>query len=209
MAAILGDPEALAAEVSKRAHHRAVEITDQAGRRAAAILEGAKQEIESIRRQSADAAARQLAALVRRNSARAELEAQRRFVVLREAPIERVWKAAEEQLRSLVRQPMYHDILKRCALTAACELGVSELVLAADPVGHELLSPQILEQWSKEAGVQFHRAEVPAVTWGGLLAWSGRTRYDATFATRFTLARETLRERVFQVLSQGSPQENP
>ena len=30
VAAILGDPEALAAEVSRRAHHRAVEIADEA-----------------------------------------------------------------------------------------------------------------------------------------------------------------------------------
>ena len=50
MAAILGDPEALAADVGKRAHHRAVEIAEEAGRRAAAILEGAKDESESIRK---------------------------------------------------------------------------------------------------------------------------------------------------------------
>ena len=202
MAAILGDPEALAAEVSKRAHHRAVEIAEEAGRRAAAILEGAREECETIRRESEEAAERQVAALVRRNSARAELEAQRRFVVLREAPIDRVWQAAEEQLHGLVRQPAYLSVLKSCALAAARELGVSELVIAADPVGHELLSPEILEQWSKEAGIQFHRGKEPAATWGGLLATSGRTRFDATFPTQFELAQVTLRERVFQVLSQ-------
>jgi vacuolar-type H+-ATPase subunit E/Vma4 len=209
VAAILGDPEALAAEVSRRAHHRAVEIAEEASRRAAAILEGATEESETIRRQSADAAERQLAALARRNSARAELEAQRRFIVLREAPIDRVWKAAEEQLRGLVRQPIYRDVLKRCALAAARELGVSELVIAADPVGHELLSPETLEQWSKEAGVQFLRAREPAATWGGLIATSGRTRFDATFPTQFGLAQETLRERVFRILSHGTPQETP
>ena len=165
MAAILGDPEALAAEVSRRAHHRAVEIAEEAGRRAAAILESAKQETESIRRQSAEAADRQVAALVRRNFARAELEAQRRFIVLREAPIHRVWQAAEEQLRALVQQ----------------------------------------EQWSKEAGVRFLRGQEPAPTWGGLLATSGRTRFDATFPTQFGLAQVTLRERVFQILSQETP----
>jgi vacuolar-type H+-ATPase subunit E/Vma4 len=209
VAAILGDPEALAAEVSRRAHHRAVEIAEEAGRRAAAILESAKQETESIRRQSGEAAERQLATLIRRNSARAELEAQRRFIILREAPINRVWQAAEEQLRGLVQQPIYQDILKRCALAAARELGVSELVLAADPVGHELLSPEALAQWSKEAGVQFHRAKEPAATWGGLLATSGRTRFDATFPTQFGLAQATLRERVFQILSHSLPQETP
>ncbi len=55
MAAILGDPEALAAEVTRRAHHRAVEVAEEARRRAAAILEGAKQQSESIRRDSARA----------------------------------------------------------------------------------------------------------------------------------------------------------
>ena len=202
MPAILGDPEALAAEVSKRAHHRAVEIAEEANRRAAAILEGAKQESETLRRESNEAAQRQLDTLVRRNSARAELEAQRRFIVLREAPIDRVWQAAEQQLRGLVHQPAYRELLKQCALRAARELGVNELVIAADPVGHELLSAETLDQWSKEAGVRFLRAQEPAATWGGLLATSGRVRFDATFPTQFNLARETLRERVLRVLSQ-------
>jgi hypothetical protein len=83
------------------------------------------------------------------------------------------------------------------------------LLLAADPVGHNLLSPEILEQWSKEAGVRFLRAAEPAATWGGLLATSGRTRFDATFPTQFALAQETLREQVFHVLSPESPQETP
>jgi vacuolar-type H+-ATPase subunit E/Vma4 len=209
VAAILGDPEALAAEVSKRAHHRAVEIAEEAARRAAAILEATKEETETIRRQSAEATERQSAALTRRNSARAELEAQRRFIVLREAPIQQVWQAAEKQLRDRVHQPTYVDILKSCALAAARELGVSELVLAADPCGHELLSLEILEQWSKEAGVRFLRAKEPAATWGGLLATSGRSRFDATFPTQFALAQETLRERVFQILSPGSLRETP
>jgi vacuolar-type H+-ATPase subunit E/Vma4 len=205
VAAIFGDLEALTSEIGKRAHHRAVEIAEDARRSTAAILEGAIQESESIRRQSAEAAERQLAALVRRNAARAELEAQRRFILLREAPIDRVWQAAEERLRALVRQPIYLDVLQRCALRAARELGVSELVLAADPVGHELLSAETLEQWSKEAGVRFRRAPEPAAAWGGLLATSGRMRFDATFPTQFALAQVTLRERVFQILSREEP----
>ncbi len=209
MAAILGDPEALAAEVSKRAHHRAVEITEEAGRSATAILEGATEESETIRKQSARAAEQRFEALARRNSARADLEAQRRYIVLRETPIESVRQAAEEQLRGLVRQPAYVDVLKRCALNAARELAASELVLAADPVGQELLSTEVLARWSKEAGVRFLRADQPASAWGGLLAWSGRVRFDATFPTQFALAKETLREKVFQILTHGSSQETP
>ncbi|MCU1260666.1 MAG: synthase kDa subunit [Bryobacterales bacterium] len=201
MATILGNPEALVAEVIRRAQHRAAEMAEEARRRAAAILEDAKKESDSIRRQSEQVAERQVAAVVRRNSARAQLEALRRFITLREEPIKRVWRAAEERLRQLIHQPTYRDILKRCGLRAARELGASELVLAADPVGHRLLSKETLEQWSQEAGVQFRPAPEPATAWGGLLAASGRLRFDATFPTQLALAQTILRERVFQILS--------
>lgn len=202
MPPILGDPEALAAEVIRRAQHKAVEIAESARRKAASFLESAEQESELLRRQSEHATELQVAALLRRNAARAELEARRRFLQLREAPIDRVWHAAEEQLKSLVHQPGYVDILKRCALRAACELGASELLLAADPVGHQLLSAEILERWSSEAGIRFRRAAEPAATWAGLLATSGRSRFDARFPARLELARLALRERVFQILSE-------
>ncbi|HTR36808.1 MAG TPA: V-type ATP synthase subunit E family protein [Bryobacteraceae bacterium] len=204
MAAILGDPEALAAEVSRRARHRAVEIAEDARRRAAAILEGAQEESETIRRQSAEEMLRQVATLERRNAARAELEGRRRFITLREAPIQRVWHAAEQRLRAMIGQPGYREVLKLCALRAARELGTQELMLAADPGGHELLSTEALQQWSREAGVRFVRAPQPAATWGGLLATSGRSRFDATFPTQLAAAQQALRERVFEILSKGN-----
>ena len=203
MAAILGDPETLAADVIRRAQHRAVAIAEEARQQAAAILESAKQESESLRQQSERATEQQVAALVRRNTARAQLEARRHLIQLREAPINRVWLAAEERLRNLVRQPAYRDVLQRCALRAARELGANDLTLAADPVGHDLLSTESLNQWSKEAGVEFRRAPEPAATWGGLLLTSGRFRFDATFPTQLELAKVTVRERVFQILSEG------
>lgn len=203
MASILGDPEALVAEVSKRAHHRAVEIAEDSRRRAAATLDEAREESESIRRQAAQNVERQTALALKRNAALAELEAQRRFILLREAPINRVWQAAEQRLRDAVHQPVYLDILKRCALEAARELDTGDLVLAADPIGHKLLAPDILTQWSSEAGTLFQRAPEPAATWGGLLVTSGRSRFDATFPTQLLQAQVALRDQVFQILSKG------
>jgi V/A-type H+-transporting ATPase subunit E len=199
----LGDPEALAAEVTRRAHHRAVEIAEDARRRAAAILEEARQECESLRRQTAQAVEHQVAALERKNAGRAELEALRRFLLLREGPVNGAWLGAEAKLRELVQQPGYREALKRCALRAARELGASELTLSADPVGHQLLSANTLEHWSREAGIQFRRAAEPAATWGGLLASSGRMKFDATFPVQLALAKEVLRNKVFQILSKG------
>lgn len=204
MASILGDPEALIAEVSRRAHQRAVEIAEDTRRRSNAILEGAKQESEAIRRQAAQDADRQAAAVERGNAARAELEAKRRFIEMREEPIELVWRESEERLRGVIKEPAYLDILKRLALRAAHDLGAGELTLAADPIGHTLLSDELLEHWSKDGGVQFRRADQPADIWGGLIATSGRVRFDLSFDTRLESARRALRERVFEVLSKES-----
>jgi vacuolar-type H+-ATPase subunit E/Vma4 len=203
MATILGDPEALAADVGRRARQRAVEIAEEARRRSAAILEDAKTQAEALRKESEQTTERRAAALVRRNSARAELEGRRRFLELREAPIDRIWRAAEQRLRELIQQPAYLDALKRCAFRAARELDACELTLAADAVGHKLLCDEVLAEWSKEAEVEFHRASQPLGEWGGLLATTGRLRFDATFPALLEAARSTLRETVFRQLSEG------
>lgn len=202
MGTILGDPEALVAEVSRRAHQKAVQIAEDARRRSAAILEGAEKESESIRRGVSLDVERQTAALLRRNAARAELESRRRFIEKREEPIERVWRAAEQRLRGLMKEPGYSEILKRLAFRAAHELGTNELTLASDAVGHGLLTDDLLERWSRESGVRFLRAAVqPVAVWGGLIATSGRVRLDLSFATRLASARAGLRERAFELLN--------
>jgi vacuolar-type H+-ATPase subunit E/Vma4 len=201
MGTILGDPEALVAEVSRRAHQKAVQIAEDARRRSAAILEGAQKESEAIRRESALDAERENQALLRRNAARAELESQRHFIEKREEPIERVWRAAEEQVRGLMKESSYSEVLKRLAFRAAHELEVKELTLASDAAGHALLMDDLLECWSQESGIRFQRAAQPTPAWGGLIASSGRSRLDLSFATRLTSARAGLRERVFALLN--------
>ena len=201
MGTILGDPEALVAEVSHRAHQKAVQIAEDARRRSAAIVEGAQKESQTIRRDAMLDAERQTAALLRRNAARAELESQRHFIQKREQPIERLWCTAEERLRGIMKGPDYADDLKRLAFRAAHDLGTKELMLASDAVGHRLLTDDLLERWSQESGVRFQRATQPGARWGGLIAVSGRMRVDFSFATRLAFARAGLRERVFEILN--------
>jgi vacuolar-type H+-ATPase subunit E/Vma4 len=205
VAEILGDWEALTAEIKRRAQHRALEQEKDTSQRSAAILTEAGERRATILRRLEQESELQLAAMIRRSSAKGELEARRRFAILREQPIDQVWQDAEARLRALVAQPEYLDVLQRLALLAARELGAGEFVLSADPVGHSLLTPEVLEQWSARAKVKFVRAQHPADTWGGLLATSGRSRFDATFPTRLVVARRTMRERVFEALTEGQP----
>lgn len=220
MAEILGDWEALIAEIRRRAQHRALEREEDASKRAAAILTEASQRRASIERQLEHEGDLQLAALVRRNRAKGELEARRHFAILREQPIDQVWRDAEARLRALVTRPEYREVLQGLAMLAVRELGgpagllapsagAREYVLAADPAGHALLTPEILEQWSKQAQVQFVRAQNPAATWGGLSATSGRSRFDATFPTRLAEAQRALRERVFEALTTALTEDEP
>ncbi len=151
MAAILGDPEALAAEVSRRAHHRAVEIAEDARRRAAAILEGAKRGVRidpaAIRGGGSNASWPRWTGEMPRAP---NWKPGTAFICLREAPIDRVWHAAEEQLRRSRRAAGLSRIFSSAArCVPPANWASSELVLAADPVGHELLSAETLEQWSQ------------------------------------------------------------
>ncbi|HXP86631.1 MAG TPA: V-type ATP synthase subunit E family protein [Bryobacteraceae bacterium] len=206
MAGILGDWVALIAEIKRRAQHRALEREEDASKRTSAILAEANERRATMLRRLEQESELELAAMIRRNSAKGELEARRRFTILREQPIDQVWQDAEARLRALVAQPEYLDVLQRLALLAARELGPGEFVLSGDPVGHSLLTPEVLKQWSARAQVKFVCAQHPADAWGGLLATSGRSRFDATFPTRLAVARRTMRERVFEVLTEEDKQ---
>lgn len=210
VAEILGNCEALIVEIKRRAQHRAREKEEGATKRSAAILTDAGEQRAVIERQVQQQGDIELALLLRRSRAKGELEARRHFAILREKPIEQVWKEAEARLRALVGGPEYQDILQRLAMRAVRELGSpagssreqrTEFVLAADPVGHTLLIPELLEQWSRQAQVKFVRSHNPADTWGGLLVTSGRNRFDATFSTRLAETQRTLRERVYEALT--------
>jgi vacuolar-type H+-ATPase subunit E/Vma4 len=205
MGAILGDVEALVAEILRHAHQCAVELDEQAKKQVSSILSQAQQETESVRARAEQETAEALKSLDRRSKAQGELEAHRRFASLREDPLDGVWAAAADRLRSLTSEPCYIEVLKHLAMTAARELARNNIVLAADPRGHELLTAERLKDWSAEAQVEFQRSPAPAPAWGGLLATSGRTRINATYSHRLALAKTVLREGVFDILTRQEP----
>ncbi|UCH25945.1 MAG: hypothetical protein JSV66_18840 [Trueperaceae bacterium] len=200
MSQVMGDVEVLIASIHRRAEQRGLVIEAEAEQRAAEVIEQSRvraQEVaEMLRRQSVKEAQQ----LEQRLVAQGTLERRRRLLVEREALLERVWAQAEVELRLLTETPDYELTLKTLACEAARSLGVERLVLAADPKGYLLLSADRLCDWGREFGVVFERAECLDDCWGGLLARHGRLRYDATFSSRLTWARERLRERAYALL---------
>ena len=202
MREILGDPEELMAIIRRTAQHAAINIEAEAQTQAQRQRAKAEAEGEKIRAAMLAAAQARAAETQQRQLAQALLENQHQLLRLRQTLIDQVWPAAEERLRALVQQPDYVTVLEQLALQAAAILRPGVITLAADPQGHELLTPERLANWGAAAQVTFGRATAPAATWGGLMAQhaDGRRQVDVTFATRLALAHRDLREQVAQRL---------
>ena len=201
MPEVIGELGGFLAEIRRQAQQRVMAIEQEAEKQASAILAEAASRIQQSAAEMDRKAARQTEQEARQIRARGELEARRLLLTRREALLEGVWKQAEARLRALVQSQNYREVLKRLALEAAGELAECEIILAADPVGHDLLTPELLESWSAESGITFRRSAQPAAAWGGLLATSGRMQCDNTLATRLALTSQTRREDVFQLLT--------
>ncbi len=202
MAEIIGDPEELMAIVRRTAQQEALSREAEAQRQIQRKEAEANAEAKRIAAEILAAAQAEAATTRQQQLAQAELAQQHALLRARQALLDQVWVAAEEQLHTLVGQAEYGEILARLARRAAQILQSGTITLTADPQGHELLTAERLAAWRAATGVTFVRGPTPAATWGGLLARheDGRRQVDATFATRLALARDALREQVAQRL---------
>ena len=199
----MGDLEALLADIRRRAQQQGLDVETGARQRAEAVLAAAEPNGAELADALLREAARDTEALRLRILSQGELDARHRFIQARERILDSVWREVEARLRQLVTTPGYARVLESLAQLAARELASRRVVLAADPAGHRLLTQERLASWGRQVGVSFESAEEPANTWGGLLAYSGRERYDATLSGRLELAREVLREQVFEQLDRS------
>lgn len=202
MAEILGDPEELMAIIRRTAQQEALNLEAEAQRQIQRKHSEAEASAQLLRDEILAQAQSAAAELRRRQLAQAALENQRQLLQAREAMLEQVWSLAAERLHELVNQPDYVNVLQRLTRVAVERLGSGEIMLAADPVGQQLLTPERLAEWSAEMHCKLLRAASPAATWGGLIARhaDGRQQIDASFATRLILARSELREQIAQRL---------
>src|ERR1017187_4632441 len=162
MPKLIGDLSGFLAEIRRQAQQHSLVIEEEARKRAVAISADAEFRIREFSLEMDRKAAKQAELEAGRIRARGELGIRRLYLTHRETLFERVWNEAESRLRALVRSPDYREVLKRLAFQGARELGIREIALSADPVGHELLTPEELELWSKETGIVFRRNPQPA-----------------------------------------------
>jgi V/A-type H+-transporting ATPase subunit E len=212
MSEVIGDLEDLLEAIRLTAHGKAKDEETQAEHRADRILKQAQQEADQLRQEILRQGRAQAQAERRQRLAEAAQQAQSQRLKAREEILQKVWEQAEERLRTLVDSDDYATVLHQLARLAVRTLGTGDLVLAADPRGHELLSQDRLESWSAEASdalgirVSFERAAKPADAWGGLIATrkQGKEQMDARFAVRLEIARSELRDEISRRLMKSN-----
>ena len=208
MAYTIGNLGDLAEEVHRVARSKARDKEMKAQRRAAEILEEARQEADQVREEILEQARSRAEALRRQRLAQVTQKAKLERLTAREELLEQVWDRAEKALRDRVEGEVYPQTLRRLAWLAVQTLGPGHLILSADSEGHKLLTEDRLQTWSEEASetfggpVQFEKAPDPLDTWGGLVAEreGGRERMDARFPVRLEDARIEVRDEIFRVL---------
>ncbi len=208
---IIGDLDDLITTIHHAARGESRTKQTEAERQAEKTLAEARQQAERTRQEILDRARAQAEAKRRQLLAGAVLTARHNYLTGREELLNQVWQRAEQHLRSLPDEAdTYADVLGQLARLAVHTLGPGQLILAADPKGHDLLTEERLETWSQEASdafeapVSFERAARPADTWGGLVvtAAKGRRGVDATFPARLEMAKDEIREMIFKRLVQ-------
>ncbi len=213
MPRISGDLNQLETTIEHAGRGEANTRMQEAEARAERIREEARQEADNIRTDLVRQARATSEQQQRRQRSATAQAARRDYLLVREELLAQVWQQAEQHLRQLPDDTAaYTDALRRLTWRAVQTLGPGRLRLAADPKGHELLTGQRLEEWSQAAGEEFdaavtlERADEPIDAWGGLLVTDTeqRRRVDATFATRLAVARDELRDTIFQHMVQNT-----
>jgi V/A-type H+-transporting ATPase subunit E len=208
---MIGNLDQLETTIQCAGRGEAHTMIKEAEERANRIREEARQKADTIRTERVCEARARAKQQYRQQRAEAAQTARRAYLTTREELLDQVWQQAEQQLRQLPDDTeAYANALHRLTRVAIQTLGTGRLLLAADPNGHKLLTAQRLQAWSESASdeygetVTLERADEPLNTWGGLVVTDGeqRRRVDATFATRLAVARQELRDTLFQYMVQ-------
>jgi vacuolar-type H+-ATPase subunit E/Vma4 len=176
---ILADARTKADEIRRRAQ-------EQAEAERAQILEQATVETDQIRGQ-----------VVATN----QLKARTMQLEQREKLLEEVFNSVKQRLPSVLRGSDYEKIAQRLLREAITQLGGSTVIVRADPETLKSLSTRVLEDISKETGMQIRLGD-PLEKGLGVVAETEdkRRQYDNTLETRLRRMQDTLRSSVYRIL---------
>ncbi len=176
---VKADAQAKAEEIRKRAQ-------EQADAERKAILDQASQEAERLRSQAL---------------ATAQLKARSSELAHREKLLDRAFKAVKQKLPDVQKRPDYDQIVAGLVREGLEQLDAPKVQIRADKATQRVLTPQLLDQLSKECHAQLTMGEPLEQGTGVILnAEGGHLTFDNTFETRLSRLQSRLRPATYQIL---------
>jgi vacuolar-type H+-ATPase subunit E/Vma4 len=194
--------EALSRAVLSEARNQAEQVLTEAREKAEATRERARQRAETERKEILEHAAQEAERVRGQAVAAAQLKARTLHLGEREKLLDSVFDAARQQLPSIQKWKDYDQVAANLLREALNHLGASSAQFRADETTQKLLKDQTLADVSKELNVQIQVG--PQLKHGiGVIVETpdGHLQYDNTLGTRLDRMQNTLRPKVYQLLT--------
>jgi vacuolar-type H+-ATPase subunit E/Vma4 len=192
---VLSEARSQAEQILAEARGKADAIRERTRQQADAeckeILEGAIQEAERVRGQAVAAA---------------QLKARTLHLEQREELLEGVFDAAREQLPNVTGWKDYDQIAVNLLREALERLDASPAQVRVDETTRKFLTDQVLAEVSEDLDLQLQAGPVLEQGIGVMVQTvDGHRQYDNTLGTRLSRMKNSLRVRVYQLLTGESP----
>ena len=194
--------EALSRAVLKEARSQAEQILTQAREKANATRESARQQAAVERQEILEHAAQETEQVHGQAIAAAHLKARTKYLEQREKLMNSVFEAARQQLSSIQQWKDYDQITADLLREALTHLGVNQVQIRADEITRKLLKDQLLADIADELQVQVQIGEVLEKGIGLIVETTDKhLQYDNTLETRLSRMQNSLRAKVYQILT--------
>jgi len=191
----------------RQAREQALNIVAEAKEKANEIIRQAQREIEEARQEIEGKAKQEIEEKRRRALAQARLQAKQTLIRHQQEVMERLWQAAEERLRSFDDPEKRFASLKQLLIDAAIQLEGGPLSIQTNEKDYSLVREKlsILKQTLDAQHLEVQHLELsdtPVLIWGGMIVrrFDRNQLVDNSFNERFSLAKRTLRDRVYHLL---------
>jgi vacuolar-type H+-ATPase subunit E/Vma4 len=198
--------EALSRAVLSEARSQAEHILAEAREKADAIRQRARQQAAADRKEILEHATQEAERVRGQALAAAQLKARTLHLEQREELLDEVFEAARQQLPSVRGWKDYDQIAVSLLREALTRLGAGSAQVRADETTQKFLTHQVLADISEELHVKVQAGPVLDRGIGVIVeTMDGHLQYDNTLGTRLSRMQNSLRARVYQLLTGESP----
>jgi vacuolar-type H+-ATPase subunit E/Vma4 len=202
MSELLGDIDALVAQVRRRTEQRALALVTQTDTHVDRIECEGRARAEAIEADLIETGRVASREAGRQRRAVADLQRRRRRLEAREARLDRVWQSAAAELERRVAGPDGLAVLAVLARDAAARLGGDEVQVRLGADQRDRIDAEVVAGWSGPAGPRLRWDPRPLERGSrGVIVSAGRVSVDATLEGRLQQARERLRDEVAALLT--------